>query len=978
MTQVAGFLRRQAFRMIRGSFAGGACRSRAARRTAARVLEGLEDRTVLSTIDISGGVLTYLETTSPGSPNVLTVSSTGPAGTLTFVESSQLVTLGAGAIAAGWTGSGTNNPHGPDSAVSSISITRAGASVVTISSVNDPTTIELGTGASTLVVGNAGDTSGVQAPISVKATGGSGAVLVDASAGTSAQTFNVTTTQVVSSTLTSPITLGTGITGVILDGGAANDLFDITGPGTSLQTYTVEGGGGTNVLDLHSTQSGLDYSVPGVIAGPSLIVDYTNLATIHITEPSSPPEGTGVTLNATEAQAFTNKVVASFTESDPGAKASNFVVSINWGDLTPSTAGVILANGTDGFDVLGNHVYANPGTYPVSVTVTNLGTSGSATVGGTFITVTGTAAAPVTIPSTADVAAAMLSAQGVPVSGYEGLTVGNYPTVTIPSANSDVLVATFWDAGTINIEGYTASINWGDGTAASAATRIVETGTANGIVFQVYGTHTYATVGAYPVVTTITKSTGATANAASTATIADAPLTAIATSPISTTEGVYFNGTVGSFRDADPGSSAGEFLVTIDWGDGSPQTVGYLTGTSGNLGITYAIRGTHTYADSLPIGKPGSGVPGPQDGTYPITIYVTDVDGSRLVLSNTASVADDALTLGGHLDPASDSGVSHSDAITNVSQPKFVGTASEPYAKVSLYATASGAGLPTLIGQATADSTGAWSITPGFAIADGTYFISAQAIDSSDHTLSDVTTITSQLVIDTVGPKVTAVLLDRIHGTVTLTTADFGGLGNAGVGLNQNTLIDANNYLFSLIYSPFNPKHVPKFLVSSLSTTPGTTTGDQVTTVTINNGRYLRGGHFLFTARSVTPSNLTGIQDIAGNALDGEFYSYFPSGNNTPGGDFVAELDAVHHKVYAPRTVIGKASPVSPPGTPGTSSTIPTYQPGRTVRLAAASHQSAGKAVKLTTRTAAVKSTGHDARTLLASRHAKVAPKGRA
>ena len=108
----------------------------------------------------------------------------------------------------------------------------------------------------------------------------------------------------------------------------------------------------------------------------------------------------------------------------------------------------------------------------------------------------------------------------------------------------------------------------------------------------------------------------------------------------------------------------------------------------------------------------------------------------------------------------------------------------------------------------------------------------------------------------------------------------------------------------------------------------------------INNGRYLRGGHFLFTARSVSPTNLTGIQDIAGNALDGEFYSFFPSGNNHVGGDFVAEVDSLHHRIYAPRTVIGPATPVSPPGTPGTDTFIPTFLPGKTPHAQAAARLS--------------------------------------
>jgi hypothetical protein len=126
-----------------------------------------------------------------------------------------------------------------------------------------------------------------------------------------------------------------------------------------------------------------------------------------------------------------------------------------------------------------------------------------------------------------------------------------------------------------------------------------------------------------------------------------------------------------------------------------------------------------------------------------------------------------------------------------------------------------------------------------------------------------------------------------------------------------------------LISSPFRLKHVPRFLVTSITVSPGTAVGPQLVTVQINNGKSLRGGDYLFKAISVSPTNLTGIQDIAGNALDGEFYGFFPSGNNHVGGDFVAEVDALHNKIFAPKSVVGPASPVVPPGTPASGSLVP-------------------------------------------------------
>ena len=67
-----------------------------------------------------------------------------------------------------------------------------------------------------------------------------------------------------------------------------------------------------------------------------------------------------------------------------------------------------------------------------------------------------------------------------------------------------------------------------------------------------------------------------------------------------------------------------------------------------------------------------------------------DKDGSTVTITNTANVADVPLTVTGKLNPASDSGISNSDKITNVVQPNFLGTTSEPDATVTLFAQASG------------------------------------------------------------------------------------------------------------------------------------------------------------------------------------------------------------------------------------------------------------------------------------------------
>jgi Domain of unknown function (DUF4214) len=76
-------------------------------------LERLEDRTVPSTLDISGGSLTY--TASAGIVNNLTIGLS--TGNYSFTDTGETITLTPGALAAGWTGSGTNTVVGPAASV---------------------------------------------------------------------------------------------------------------------------------------------------------------------------------------------------------------------------------------------------------------------------------------------------------------------------------------------------------------------------------------------------------------------------------------------------------------------------------------------------------------------------------------------------------------------------------------------------------------------------------------------------------------------------------------------------------------------------------------------------------------------------------------------------------------------------------------------------------------------------------------------
>jgi hypothetical protein len=93
------------------------------------------------------------------------------------------------------------------------------------------------------------------------------------------------------------------------------------------------------------------------------------------------------------------------------------------------------------------------------------------------------------------------------------------------------------------------------------------------------------------------------------------------------TEGKAVSGTVATFTDPDPSSTAAEYNATIDWGDGSPSSAGTITGPQGG---PYTVSGAHTYAE---------------EGTYRAAVTITDADtpSNTATASSTANVSDAAL-----------------------------------------------------------------------------------------------------------------------------------------------------------------------------------------------------------------------------------------------------------------------------------------------------------------------------------------------
>ena len=252
-----------------------------------------------------------------------------------------------------------------------------------------------------------------------------------------------------------------------------------------------------------------------------------------------------------------------FVDGDLTAPAGDYTVTIDWGDgrvTTPSfTQSFSIYFGSD------SHIYATAGTYTIALTVHDVGGSSASQSAQTTVT---------SSPS--------LSASGTFLSGVEGaLLSGTVATFTVPDIN-------------LTVGAFSASIDWGDGTSATA-------GTITGSIsnFSVAGSHTYADEKAVPyaVAVTITQTAvpGNHATASSSASIVDAALHAGSlTLPATVSENVQI-GVAFAFTDGNQVAPASDFTATIAWGDTTSSTA-TVTGSGGS----FLAQRTHTYASAGP------------------------------------------------------------------------------------------------------------------------------------------------------------------------------------------------------------------------------------------------------------------------------------------------------------------------------------------------------------------------------------------
>src|SRR5207237_910348 len=205
-----------------------------------------------------------------------------------------------------------------------------------------------------------------------------------------------------------------------------------------------------------------------------------------------------------------------------------------------------FGDGSTGSGVKPTHVYADNGSYSVTLTVTDARGAASPAASTTA-----------TIANAAPVASA----------GAQAATAGASFTFS----------ATFSDAG-VNDGPWAFTIAWGDSSAQT-------TGSATSQASAITATHTYAAAGTDTVRITVADKDGATGSATAAVNVSAThrPPTAVAGAPYAL-----------KATFADPGRNDAPWSYAIDWGDGGVQTTGTTASQASPIAATHAYGAAGT------------------------------------------------------------------------------------------------------------------------------------------------------------------------------------------------------------------------------------------------------------------------------------------------------------------------------------------------------------------------------------------------
>jgi hypothetical protein len=441
---------------------------------------------------------------------------------------------------------------------------------------------------------------------------------------------------------------------------------------------------------------------PVRFAGPRMVASDLPTATLPSGGSSPPASGgsplaplapgslvaSGMPANMVEGAGSASVRLATLTDSDGNSQYSAYSVTINWGDSTPITDGIVSGFSSP-FSIYGYHSYAEEGNWTVTVNVTDLdGDTASCT-------------------TTVQVADAALSQS----------SVKSYAAFSNVAFAGPVGTFTDADPGGLSTD-YTATINWGDSSSGGGVVSIADpTGSPR---FAVSGMHTYAAPGTYNLTTTVTDSAGTTVTlTGNTANVATAPI-------LSSTGGTIFNGgnwiegityavqTLATFTDPDGNTDPRLYSATVNWGDGTSSAASISGG-----GHPFQVNASHVYAE---------------EGAYGVSFTVNDVDGATLSISDAIIVPDAALTGSGGGQLIAQAQVPFSGNVVSFNDADPNGISTDYTATIDWGDGFSSPGTPSGVSSFVVSGTHTY-------LKQGTYTVSVRATDIGESTATQGATM---------------------------------------------------------------------------------------------------------------------------------------------------------------------------------------------------------------------------------------------
>ncbi|MFZ5443974.1 MAG: Ig-like domain-containing protein, partial [Myxococcota bacterium] len=450
--------------------------------------------------------------------------------------------------------------------------------------------------------------------------------------------------------------------------------------------------------------------VDGVIVGTTT----ANAAGAWSFTPATPLATGSHTVRATATDAAGN--------TSPSSGTNSFTI-----DVTPPAAPVVLApaNGSSTNDTTPTYSGTAEANATVSVIVDGVAigtTTASATGAWTFTPTAPLAAGPHTVRATATDAAGNTSVSSATNTFTVDVTAPAAPVVTTPANGSSTNDTTPTYAGTAEANATVTVIV--DGVT-------VGTTTANASGAWSLTPTTALAAGAHTVRATATDAAGnVSPSSATNAFTVDvtAPVAPVVTTPA--------NGT--ATNDATPtytGTAEANATVTV-------IVDGVAVGTT-----TANAAGAWSLTPTTPLAA----------GSHTVRARATDAAGNTSPDSNTNAFTVDVTPPSAPVVTAPANG-----SLTNDDTPTVTGTA-EPGATVTVIIDG------VAVGTTTASGSGAWSFTPGTALAGGSHTVRATATDAAGNT--SPTSNTNTFTVDATAPETT--IASGPTGTVSSTTASF-------------------------------------------------------------------------------------------------------------------------------------------------------------------------------------------------------------